>query len=252
MINCPICNLAVKQLHSSHFKKHGITTKEFKTKYPFISLRNESTYSTQQKKVKEAEAKNPNLCHQCKLPITGRYRNQKKFCSHACSATFNNIERHKNKLYVTTHCQHCNIKYQILKYRLNISKYCSSACASSSRRNKKIKINCDQCSVEYETTDYKLNKSIHHFCTNTCKQLFYAINSDIRGVYKTHNGLSVVSSYRKLAFDKYEHKCFYCGYQKFVDVLQVHHIDENRKNNNIENLRIVCPTCHSEVHKKYK
>lgn len=33
---------------------------------------------------------------------------------------------------------------------------------------------------------------------------------------------------------------------------QVHHRDENRENNNLSNLQILCVKCHKHVHRKYK
>lgn len=40
-----------------------------------------------------------------------------------------------------------------------------------------------------------------------------------------------------------------CGENKIV---AVHHYDENRKNNSIENLIPLCPTHHQYVHSRYK
>jgi len=34
--------------------------------------------------------------------------------------------------------------------------------------------------------------------------------------------------------------------------LEVHHIDENRKHNEIENLKLLCKSCHSKVHRGNK
>ena len=42
-------------------------------------------------------------------------------------------------------------------------------------------------------------------------------------------------------------KCERCGYSK-VQILQVHHKDGNRNNNNLENLALICPNCHYEEH----
>ena len=42
-------------------------------------------------------------------------------------------------------------------------------------------------------------------------------------------------------------KCERCGYDK-PEVLQVHHKDRNRKNNDFKNLEIICPNCHFEDH----
>ena len=55
------------------------------------------------------------------------------------------------------------------------------------------------------------------------------------------------SAYRRNAFEYYEHKCAVCGYDECVEVLEVHHIDENRNNNSIENLIILCPICHKKL-----
>ena len=55
------------------------------------------------------------------------------------------------------------------------------------------------------------------------------------------------SSYRKLAFRNYSHKCAICGWDEDEDILQVHHIDENRLNANLNNLIILCPTCHQKL-----
>ena len=42
-------------------------------------------------------------------------------------------------------------------------------------------------------------------------------------------------------------KCTLCG-TKDKRVLAVHHVDENRKNNKVENLRWLCHNCHHLVH----
>jgi 5-methylcytosine-specific restriction endonuclease McrA len=42
-------------------------------------------------------------------------------------------------------------------------------------------------------------------------------------------------------------KCERCNYSKY-EILQVHHKDRNRLNNNLENLELICPNCHYEEH----
>ena len=46
----------------------------------------------------------------------------------------------------------------------------------------------------------------------------------------------------------YGEVCADCGWKKYPEVLQVHHIDENRSNNSLENLVVLCPTCHNSRH----
>lgn len=42
-------------------------------------------------------------------------------------------------------------------------------------------------------------------------------------------------------------KCERCDYKK-LEILQVHHKDRNRNNNDLENLALICPNCHYEEH----
>lgn len=41
--------------------------------------------------------------------------------------------------------------------------------------------------------------------------------------------------------------CERCGYNKY-EILQVHHKDKNRDNNELNNLELICPNCHYEEH----
>lgn len=41
--------------------------------------------------------------------------------------------------------------------------------------------------------------------------------------------------------------CEKCGYDKY-EILQIHHKDKNRSNNNLDNLELICPNCHFEEH----
>ena len=50
-------------------------------------------------------------------------------------------------------------------------------------------------------------------------------------------------NYRKLAFAHYPAICAHCGFG-IKEVLEVCHLDCQRTNNAVENLAILCPTCH--------
>ena len=43
-------------------------------------------------------------------------------------------------------------------------------------------------------------------------------------------------------------KCECCGWDKYIGALHVHHLDRNRKNNDLENISILCPNCHWLIH----
>ena len=55
------------------------------------------------------------------------------------------------------------------------------------------------------------------------------------------------TAYRRNAFDYYPHKCAICGWDEDVRILEVHHIDENHDNNELNNLMILCPICHKKL-----
>ena len=42
-------------------------------------------------------------------------------------------------------------------------------------------------------------------------------------------------------------KCERCGYDK-IEILQVHHVNKDRNNNELSNLELICPNCHFEEH----
>lgn len=43
-------------------------------------------------------------------------------------------------------------------------------------------------------------------------------------------------------------KCEACGYDRYLELLELHHIDRNRENNVRTNLKLFCPNCHEEWH----
>lgn len=65
-------------------------------------------------------------------------------------------------------------------------------------------------------------------------------NSKVRNNKK---GVSGSVHYRKIAFSKYPPVCTYCGFG-ITGILEVAHLNHNRKDNSLENLVILCPTCH--------
>ena len=56
-------------------------------------------------------------------------------------------------------------------------------------------------------------------------------------------------SYRSTCFHFHKKECVVCGENK---VVEVHHLDENPKNNSPSNLIPLCPTHHQYWHSRYK
>jgi 5-methylcytosine-specific restriction endonuclease McrA len=71
----------------------------------------------------------------------------------------------------------------------------------------------------------------------------------IKEIQPSHYGTaSSISSYRERALRELPNECKNCGYKTYPEILEVNHIDCDRSNNDITNLEILCPTCHSEYH----
>lgn len=81
------------------------------------------------------------------------------------------------------------------------------------------------------------NKTGLFFCSQTCGNRYKNLQ------IKRNDS----AAYRRNAFEAYPHKCAICGWDADERILEVHHIDENRENNKLENLAILCPICHKKL-----
>jgi hypothetical protein len=99
------------------------------------------------------------------------------------------------------------------------------------------------------------NKNIK-FCNNICFNNFKYheyIRKWKNGLVSggTRGGHGKVSKHvRKYIFDKYDDRCCICGWSeinKFTNTkpLQIEHINGNPEDHREENLKLLCPNCHS-------
>jgi HNH endonuclease len=44
--------------------------------------------------------------------------------------------------------------------------------------------------------------------------------------------------------------CLACGYDEHRNILEIHHIDRDRGNNEAGNLTVLCPNCHRLIHRR--
>lgn len=148
-------------------------------------------------------------------------------------------------------CSSCGRKFlkaiRHTKHKPKGRHYCSSKCASKGSRNR-IALKCSNCGKEFERVPSKIkySKSGLYFCSRKCKDTAQCIGG-LAEIQPSHYGTGQ-SKYRKIAFSKYPHECAICGYNNYSEVLEVHHIDGDRANNDMNNLIILCPNCHTEMH----
>ena len=127
-------------------------------------------------------------------------------------------------------------------------KYCSNACSAQARRRGKYVV-CTTCGKDVWRMPKHLDhsKSGNYFCNKSCQTLWR--NSVMYSGAAHPNWKGGENIYRKIMLrDEGPQICKRCGITD-LRLLTVHHINQNRKNNNIENLVWLCYNCHRLVHK---
>lgn len=138
-----------------------------------------------------------------------------------------------------TNCAICNKPIyrrpvEITKHKKGV--FCSMDCYGISSRKEK------PCAVCGKMILAKFNKKT---CRRGCANIYRA------GIkYKIGRPKDKANTVRILKLRLMKErgkKCERCNYNKY-EILQVHHKNKNNKDNQIENLEIICPNCHYEEH----
>lgn len=112
---------------------------------------------------------------------------------------------------------------------------------------KKMRNKCLSCGTLTLRPSYK-------YCSNVCQNHFQYktyIASWKNGKVLGLQGLGIVSSHiKRYLREKYGDKCCLCGWSRInpktgKSPLVADHIDGNWRNNNEQNLRLICPNCDS-------
>jgi|AntRauMFilla1563_2_1112583.scaffolds.fasta_scaffold00519_2 hypothetical protein len=119
-------------------------------------------------------------------------------------------------------------------------KFCSRSCSATYNNKLRLKSlnECLGCG----------NLVLNKFCDNTCQQ-----NYNRKIIFeKIEEGDTTlfVGQYRKYLIYKNGKKCMGCGWREVNPhsgkvPIELEHIDGNSSNNSLDNLKLLCPNCHS-------
>lgn len=158
-----------------------------------------------------------------------------KYCSRTCLRKHqeNNTQKQIEKV-----CVVCGKPFFVPKLREHNAKYCGHKCYGKSLTKKgTVTLHCKQCNKPFQTSP-SAQKRGRKFCSIKCVHM-----SRIR--QNTKYPLTTRDRIRRLGLLD---NCHQCGYSKYPEILEIHHIDHNPANNDWSNLAVVCPNCHKEYH----
>ena len=155
-------------------------------------------------------------------------------------------------------CELCGIEFLRRKSRPleKRTRFCSSKCRglfiTKKHHYKYINLVCKQCKKEFKRLKHRIQyaKNGCYFCCRKCKDIAQSLEGNCPEIRPPHFG-NGHCCYRDNYIKKHSLICNRCGYKEFESCIDIHHIDENRENNKMNNLISLCKNCHKSLHYGY-
>lgn len=137
-------------------------------------------------------------------------------------------------------CHICGVTFLTTRWHAPRAKYCGRRCYYKSMAPRgTIVLNCDVCGKEY----YR-SPSHAHYAKKTCSMKCRGMAS--RTAEPGSGDYPLVRRWmRRRDMIK---ACSRCGYDVVPNILVIHHVDRDRTNNTLTNLKVLCPNCHAIEH----
>jgi len=126
-------------------------------------------------------------------------------------------------------------------------KYCCKACANSRVRTDEVK---NKISIGVKSNGYWRNENWKDKIRESNRSSEKIAKSKDTWKLKRDWDTAHVQSIKKWVKEQKNNTCEGCGLNQWNDkplVMEVDHIDGDVNNNNINNLRVLCPNCHSQT-----
>lgn len=147
-------------------------------------------------------------------------------------------------------CRICQAKFHAKPWHIKRgwARFCSLRCKNEGQKNGRY-VSCATCNkkIYREQNELKrVTKTKRFFCNKSCFAIWKNKNFFIGAAHSRWK--DGASSYRKILMrNKKTPECQSCGLKDFRALL-VHHVDRNRKHNQLRNLRWLCHNCHYLEH----
>jgi hypothetical protein len=121
-------------------------------------------------------------------------------------------------------------------------RHCSAKCGFK-KEVPLVQLQCPHCKNMFFPR--RQHRHVQQFCSRKCA----CTNRNFdRKLSLRSQGIYADSRDAKRALLREQAACFRCGWSKYIEVLEIHHVDRDRKNNHIANLELICPNCHAVEH----
>ena len=175
-------------------------------------------------------------CVHCGKLFESYIHEKRQFCSQSCSAKYNNKNRN------TKHCVNCGKPIYIS------AKYCSSLCnIKYNNLTNVVLVKDERFCLCCNTKITKDVKKISKFCSRYCNLKY---NKDIRNKKIEEGIITNRQALRRYFLEKKGNVCEICGNTQWNNLkipLVLDHINGNPYDNNLTNLRLICPNCDAQT-----
>lgn len=141
-------------------------------------------------------------------------------------------------------CGQCRLELEDLESRNR--KFCSQSC--NAKFNNKLRLSKPNQSINCFCLNCNITISSKKFCSKKC-QFDFQKNEIFTKIENGDNNFTD-RVYKKYLISKFGEKCMSCGWcevnKKTNKIpIQLEHIDGHSENNSLDNLKLLCPNCHS-------
>lgn len=150
-------------------------------------------------------------------------------------------------------CKSCPQCGEPIPYELRYNKFCSHSCSAKFfNRSRIVTKNCKECGRQIPRARIKTKAK---YCGHPCQRMYWYkdyirmwLDGKLDGV--VGHGMAVSAHIKRWLREQRGDRCELCGWDMVNEYtkrrpLQVDHLDGNPLNNHPDNLRLLCPNCHS-------